>query len=395
MSASAIVVGAGIVGAACAAELAAHGMAVRVFDAGGIGGGTTAAGMGHIVVMNDSPAEFALARYSRALWLELAPQLRAIDAFRRCGTLWVAADEEEWAAACALHATFAANEVAAQLLDAPALFACEPQLSRAMAGGLLVEHDSIVYAPTAAEWLLTRSSGAPRIRLQTSTAVVRADSSSVTLADGTRVGADFVVVASGLEARRLVPSLPLAPKKGHLLITDRYPGFISHQLLELGYIKSAHQHAGTSVAFNAQPRPTGQILLGSSRQFETSDPAVELPVLAQMLERCTHYLPALAGLNGIRAWTGLRAATPDGLPLIGRMESDEDGTRSHEAADKGAGIWVATGHEGLGVTTALATARLLASQMIGSHAELDATPYLPGRFRALRGGADVMEHERQ
>ena len=94
-----IVVGAGIVGAACAAELAAHGLRVDVLDAHGIGGGATAAGMGHVVVMNDSAAEFALSRYSRDLWLELAPQLRACDAFARCGTLWVAEDDEELAAA--------------------------------------------------------------------------------------------------------------------------------------------------------------------------------------------------------------------------------------------------------------------------------------------------------
>jgi D-hydroxyproline dehydrogenase subunit beta len=118
MTADALIVGAGIVGAACAAELAALGMRVEVLDAQGIGGGATAAGMGHIVVMNDSPAEFALSRYSRDLWLELAPRLRPRDAFARCGTLWVAADEEEWQAARAMQAAFVAEGMKAQLLDA-------------------------------------------------------------------------------------------------------------------------------------------------------------------------------------------------------------------------------------------------------------------------------------
>ncbi|MGA7781722.1 MAG: FAD-dependent oxidoreductase, partial [Paraburkholderia sp.] len=95
MTADVVIIGAGIVGAACAAELAARGMRVEVLDRQGNGGGATAAGMGHIVVMNDSPAELALSAYSRDLWLELAPQLRQRDAFSRCGTLWVAADDEE------------------------------------------------------------------------------------------------------------------------------------------------------------------------------------------------------------------------------------------------------------------------------------------------------------
>ncbi|MFL9960148.1 FAD-binding oxidoreductase [Paraburkholderia sediminicola] len=368
MSADALIVGAGIVGAACAAELAAHGLRVEVLDAQRIGGGATAAGMGHLVVMNDSPAEFALSRYSRDLWLQLAPRLRARDAFARCGTLWVAADEEEWQAARAMQAAFAAQNVAAQLLGAAELRACEPALAASLAGGLRIEHDSIVYAPTVAEWLLTQSPHAANIRVRLMTPVASVDAGSVTLASGERVGAAHVIVANGLGARQLVPSLPLQPKKGHLLITDRYRGLIRHQLLELGYIKSAHHAAGTSVAFNAQPRPTGQLLIGSSRQFDTTDPAVEMPVLAQMLQRAARYLPVLPTLNGIRAWTGFRAASPDGLPLIG------------PAGEFAPGVWLAVGHEGLGVTTSLATAKLLAAQIMASAAPIPVEPYLPVRF---------------
>ncbi|MEZ2305210.1 NAD(P)/FAD-dependent oxidoreductase [Paraburkholderia sp. RCC_158] len=368
MTADALIVGAGIVGAACAAELAAFGMRVEVLDAQGIGGGATAAGMGHIVVMNDSPAELALSLYSRDLWLQLAPRLRTRDAFARCGTLWLAADEEEWQAARAMHAAYEAHGVAAQLLDASSLRECEPAVAASLVGGLRIEHDSIVYAPTAAEWLLTQSPASANIGVRLGAPVISVDATGVTLANGERRGARHVIVANGLGARELVPTLPLQPKKGHLLITDRYPELIHHQLLELGYIKSAHHATGTSVAFNAQPRPTGQLLIGSSRQFDTTDPAVEMPVLAQMLQRAAHYLPMLPQLNGIRAWTGFRAASPDGLPLIG------------PAGDAAPGVWLAVGHEGLGVTTSLATAKLLAAQIVGETAAIPVEPYLPARF---------------
>lgn len=368
MTADVVIIGAGIVGAACAAELAARGMRVEVLDRQGIGGGATAAGMGHIVVMNDSPAELALSAWSRGLWLELAPQLRQRDAFSRCGTLWVAADDEEYDAARAMRDVFAARGIAAEWLDSAALRACEPALAPAMTGGLLIEHDSIVYAPTVAEWLLRQSPAAANITVRLGTAVSAVEPHCVTLANGERLGAGQVIVANGIGAAALVPSLPLQPKKGHLLITDRYPGLIRHQLLELGYIKSAHHAAGTSVAFNAQPRPTGQLLIGSSRQFDTTDPAVDMPVLAQMLQRAAQYLPALPALNGIRAWTGFRAASPDGLPLIGRLD------------DANPDLWVAVGHEGLGVTTSLATAKLLAAQMTAEEAPIPHEPYLPQRF---------------
>lgn len=364
--ADAIVIGAGIVGAACAAALAARGLAVEVLDAGGIGGGTTAAGMGHLVVMNDTPAELALTRDSLTRWRALAPSLRECDAYRRCGTLWVAADDEELEAARAMRDGYLAAGVSAEAIGAAALREREPMLAAGLAGGLYVEGDGIVYAPSASEWLLRHSPGAARIRVRERTAVVALAGTELRTAGGETLSAAQVIVANGLEAARLVPGMTLQAKKGHLLITDRYPGTITHQLLELGYIKSAHHAQGTSVAFNAQPRPTGQILIGSSRQFGSTDPAVEMPVLARMLARATRYLPGLADLHALRAWTGFRAATPDGMPLIGPVPGH-------------AGVWLATGHEGLGVTTSLSTAELIATQLLGEVPPIAPEPYWPAR----------------
>ena len=91
------IVGAGIVGAACAASLSSAGLSVVVIDASGVATGTTAAGMGHIVVMDDSEAQFALTNYSQKLWNDLAPQLPKTSEYEHCGTIWVAADDAEMA----------------------------------------------------------------------------------------------------------------------------------------------------------------------------------------------------------------------------------------------------------------------------------------------------------
>jgi D-hydroxyproline dehydrogenase subunit beta len=372
MTADVIVVGGGIVGAACAAELAAQGLTVDVLEARVVGGGATAAGMGHIVVMNDSPAEFALARASRDLWLALAPRLRERDAFTRCGTVWIAEDDDELDAARTMRDAFANTGVRAHMLDRAALREAEPAVSHAMQGGLLIDDDAIVYAPAASQFLLTSST---RIRVSTDCLVRRVDAddihASVTFANGERRTAAHVVVANGLTVPELIAGVPIEAKKGHLLITDRYPGTLHHQVLELGYIKSAHHARGTSVAFNAQPRPTGQLLIGSSRQFGTLDPAVDMSVLGAMLARASRYLPDVGALNAIRAWTGFRAATPDGLPLIGPARF---------AGDR---LWLAAGHEGLGVTTSLGTAKLIAAQMLGHPMPFDmpdANAFSPQRF---------------
>ena len=129
-----IIVGAGIVGAACAAECARAGMKVLVLDRGPIAGGTTAAGMGHIVVMDDSEAQFALTSYSRALWRRLIPELPADAEYDPCGTLWHAAVDEEMAEVHRKHKYYTERGVAVEVLDSAAVKNSEPNLRPGMAG---------------------------------------------------------------------------------------------------------------------------------------------------------------------------------------------------------------------------------------------------------------------
>src|SRR5512140_3310437 len=117
----AAIVGAGVVGAACAAALAREGLSVAVIDAGGIATGTTAAGMGHIVVMDDSPAQFALTKYSQQLWHELAKELPTACEYEHCGTVWVAADGEEMNEVSRKHDLYTSNGLDTHVLDKKAL----------------------------------------------------------------------------------------------------------------------------------------------------------------------------------------------------------------------------------------------------------------------------------
>ena len=366
-----IVIGAGIIGAACADALSARGLQVTVIEQDTVGSGATAAGMGHLVVMDDNAAELALSSYSISLWNQLVAEHPQRHEYSRCGTIWVAADEEEMAAARVKAETLAAHGLACQMLTPAALYEREAQLRPGLAGGLLVAGDGLVYPPKSARILLDRA--LERGARLVAGGVAAIEDNGVRLKDGSQHQAAHVVLAAGSRSGDLLPGLPVQPKKGHVAITDRYPGFIRHQLVELGYIKSAHAASGDSVAFNLQPRPTGQILIGSSRQFGTTDLAVETAMMTRMLRHAVSFTPALAQLNMLRCWTGLRAASPDGLPLIGPS-----------AARKG--LWLATGHEGLGITTSLATAQLLAGQIAGEATAIPFAPYLPSRFDGAAQG---------
>jgi glycine/D-amino acid oxidase-like deaminating enzyme len=358
------VAGAGIVGTACAAECAAAGLKVVVVEPGPIGGGATAAGMGHIVVMDDSPAQMAITRYSRALWTELRSELPAGVECLACGSIWVAADEEEMAQAACKKRLYDEIQVPSELLGPRELAAAEPHLRPGLPGGLLVPGDLVVYAPCAARYLMDRARARGAV-LHTAEAA-QLCGTGIKLGDGTFLEAGITVNATGAWAPLLTPGVNVRKRKGHLVITERYPGFVRHQLLELGYLKSAHSAAADSVAFNVQPRRTGQLLIGSSRQFGVDHPAIDAPILGRMLRRAWEYMPGLAGLLAIRAWTGFRAATPDNLPLIGPCPEDQR-------------LFLATGHEGLGIATSLATARLVADRLLRRPSAIPIEPYLPGR----------------
>ncbi len=370
----AVIVGGGIVGAATAAACAKTGMHVALVERDVLGGGATAAGMGHIVVMDDSEAQFELTRYSQLLWSRIASELPASTEYEMPGTLWLAADDEDMAEAERKLNFYRDRSVPAHLLTARKIAELEPNLRKGLVGGFLVPEDAVLYPPAAALHLchLAEGLGATLLLQRSVTAI---GSGRVLLDDGQELTAPYLVNATGASAPQLGSDIPVKKRKGHLVITDRYPGYVRHQLVELGYLKSAHSVASDSVAFNVQPRKTGQILIGSSRQYGDDTANVDQEILSAMLQRATAYLPSIGSLNAIRVWTGLRAATPDKLPLIGPVA--HDGT-----------AWLATGHEGLGITTSLATGELVAAALSGRQLPIPIDPYLPSRFNKHNSHSD-------
>lgn len=360
-----IVVGAGIIGAACAQAAAEAGLRVAVIERDVIGGDATAAGMGHLVALDDVPAEFALARYSIGLWQTWDGRPEA--EFHRCGTLWIADDASNGTLLQEKAARLHAAGIEAELLDAKALRAAEPALAHDLTGGLLVPLEAVVYPPRIARTLLAQVA-AHGGSLYVGYPVNALATDQVILQDGTRLNGP-VLVACGCGTSALLPELAIRPRRGHLVITERYAGWLHHQVVEVGYAASAHGDAPESVACNVQPRLGGQLLIGSSRDYDSATSAVSPQLLTHMLQRCFRFFPGLPRLKALRTWTGYRPATPDDLPYIGALPSRRN-------------VWVAAGHEGLGITTALGTAKLFLDLFLGHTPAIDPAPYSPARSAA-------------
>ena len=363
-AADAVVVGAGIVGAACAEALAADGRQVIVIDSAFPGAGTTATGMGHLVAMDDSEAQLALTAYSNRLWKERAADLPPACELDPCGTLWVAEDGSQLTALEAKRERYAACGIPSEIVDSRRLAELEPNLRPGLAGALRVPGDSVVYPPAAARTLVVAAQGRGAVVKKEG---VRAIAEGEVETDSGTWKAPVVVNAAGARAAELTPALAVVPRKGHLVITDRYPGFCRHQIVETGYLTSAHTMTAESVAFNVQPRATGQLLIGSSRELVGWNAAINGAIVRRMLARALEFLPGLGRLSAIRTWIGFRPTTPDKLPLIGRLRS---------------GVWIAAGHEGLGITTSLATGRLIADLVAGRRPAIDPAPFDPNRTAA-------------
>ncbi len=193
------IVGAGIVGAACADECARRGLQVILLDQDAVGAGATAAGMGHIVVMDDSQAQFALTRYSQRLWQDLRRELPDDVEYEQCGTIWVAADDEEMQEVQRKRGFYGDRGVPTHIIDARGLGDIEPNLRDGMKGGLLVVEDGVLYPPCAARFLAERAQqrGAT---LRLGCSVRHIEGGQVALADGSTIRAQFVVNAMGASA---------------------------------------------------------------------------------------------------------------------------------------------------------------------------------------------------
>jgi len=365
-----IVVGAGIVGCACAAELARRGRTVLVAEAVAVASDTSCRAMGHVGVYDDNPAQIALTRYARRLWEEMAPELPSEVEFVRRGALWVAPTEEEMEEVEAKEGVYRAAGVEARMVDSSTLHEMEPNLNPDLPGALFVPGDIVVDATESTRFLArrARSFGAD---IRTGVRVRSVIPDGVTLADGSEWRADAVVVAAGWQVAKILPEVPVRPRKGHIALTEPRPGYVRHQVSEVGYVRGADAANPEVITFSFQPRTSGKYLIGATRQYVGEQTEVEPRIIEALLGRARRFLPDVDGLRIERTWTGFRPAGPDAVPLIGPLPGQPKTV-------------LAAAHEGIGITTALATGQLVADLVGGTPTAIPIEPYLPDRLGSAR-----------
>jgi glycine/D-amino acid oxidase-like deaminating enzyme len=385
-TADVVVVGAGVIGAACALAAAQAGLRVVVVDRGPIAGGTTGAGEGNLLVSDKaSGPELALALHSRARWLTLSESTLDDDVeLETKGGLVVAATAGDLGALRAFARDQRAAGVDAVDLPAEALPLYEPHLARDLAGGVSYPQDLQVQ-PMLATANLLRAARRLGTTVHTGVSVTGIEPQAVQTSRG-RVATPAVVNAAGTwaadVARLAGVALPIQPRRGFILVTEPLPPLIRHKVYAASYV--ANVSSGES---DLQTSPvvegtrSGTILIGSSRERVGFDRSFSLPVLRRLAAEAIALFPVLASVRTIRSYRGFRPYSPDHLPVIG-------------PDPRAPGLVHACGHEGAGIGLAPATADLVLAALTGAEPPLDPAPFRPDRFLSdERVAAEVLEEK--
>lgn len=378
-----IIVGAGIIGAACARSLAAAGCGVTVVDRGTTAGGTSSACEGNLLVSDKGPGhELVLAQYASTLWKaaaadlteQLGPQFPSVE-YDAKGGLVVAMTEAGARVLLDFAASQRAAGVDARVLDAFAAHELEPDLAPGITAAVHYPEDAQVQPAIATEALMA-SAKRYGARLLENTPVTGPifDSAGALVGVKTSAGdlrASRVLIAagpwSGEVAALLGVHLPVRPRRGELLVTSRMPQRIFHKVYDADYVGAVgSDDSALQTSSVIESTAGGTVLIGSSRQQVGFDARLRVDALSEIAAKAIRLFPFLAGVAVIRSYGGFRPFMPDHLPVIG-----ED--------PRMPGLWHAAGHEGAGIGLSLATAELLTALILERPTYLDASPFSAAR----------------
>jgi glycine/D-amino acid oxidase-like deaminating enzyme len=381
-----VVVGAGIAGCTVAYELARRGLAVSLFDQGGIAG--AASGRNQGLLLNDvDSGSVEMMRGSLEVYRELEGGPVPFG-LRQQPYLLIATTPEQLQQTEQRVLVMREAGLRCDLLSDQALREGLPQLRPEIAGAFLL-HGCWAVSAAAATRAFAEAARAAGARIRTHTRVaqllVRSGRVEGVLSDEGPLAADAVVLAAGPWLSALLPGVPVSVGRGWLLRTaplgSRLPWVVLDMswpdLEELGRAarppRLAEVAAGSydlpaAATVSVVPQPAGEALLGTSLAPSLLEPVEGVDMPRRIAQRTLDLLPGLAEVSITAGWYGLRPMTPDGLPLVGPGSVE--------------GLYLHAGHGSIGMQAGPWTARSLVEGMLGGGMP---EPMSPARFASRDG----------
>ena len=376
---SVAIIGAGVIGLGIAWRLAARGVSVAVFDKGVSGAGASHAAAGMLAACAEAePGEEALVtlgRVSQARWPAFAAELKqasGVDVgLRPEGTLVVALTSDDQAR-LSHQLTFQQKlGLPLQWISAAETRRREPHLAGKLAGAVFSPEDTQVdNRKLAAALRIAAEAAGARIREHQEVKTISSDAGRVDgiiLADGTKVGADVVVLAAGAWSRSidgLAPELrpPVRPIKGQMLALRMDPA--APLLAHVVWAPGAY----------LVPRLDGRLLVGATVEEKGYDTSLTAGGILTLLEAAWRVVPAVEELPIDEMWVGHRPGSRDDAPILGTGPID--------------GLIYATGHHRNGILLTPVTADSIAQLVLEGAADPAIRPFGIERFGSLRAAAE-------
>lgn len=378
-----IVAGGGVIGLVTAWRAALKGLRTAVVDPEpGRGAARVAAGMLAAVTELQYGEQTLLrlnvasaARYPSFV-AELEDASGAEVGYRRCGTLSVALDSDDRAELRELHTFQTSLGLDASWLTGRECRRLEPMLAPGVRGGLRVDGDHQVDPRrlAAALVLACEHAGVVLHRRSVARLTVRGGrATGVVLDDGTALGADQVVIATGASRDSRIEGVPeellppIRPVKGQVLrlrVPGRFAPFLSRTVRAV--VRGGHIYL--------VPRLDGELVVGATSEEMGYDTTVTAGGVYELLRDAHELVPGITELPLVETIAGLRPASPDNAPLLGRTALP--------------GLVLATGHYRNGILLTPVTGDLLAAILTSDPAEGppgQALPFSPDRFRNDHG----------
>lgn len=360
-----IVVGGGVIGTAVAYYAAKAGKKVTLLERGDIASGTSGACDGFIILQSKNPGpHLDLALESAAMYRTLSSELEYDLEYMPSGGMVVAETDKQAELLRSLIKKQQAAGLSVELLSIKEARESEPLLAEDLWGAAYCREDAQVNPIRVAQGF---AQAASRLGAQIRPGI---EATGLLIENGRVCGvqtkegalrADHVVNAAGVWAPELVApyglDLPIKPRRGQILVTEPLPLMLRHVLLCACYLIAKHhpeeldpterQHR-LGVGLAMEQTAHGGLLIGSTREFAGFDRRTTLAGIEAVAQHARRIMPALATVNIIRTFSGLRPYTPDGLPILGPVAELP-------------GLIMAAGHEGDGIALAPVTGKKVAA----------------------------------
>lgn len=381
MSDRVIVVGAGIIGTSTAFYLSRLGVDVTLIESNYVASGTSAACDQGILLQTKKPGPtLKLAMESASIYEKLEEELGADLEYRQGGSMIIMETEEEKEMVSEHAQALMDSGLNISVLSGKEVRQKQPELGEHVLGATWCELDAKVNSmkvcyemADAAERL-----GATILVGKKVTSLIKEGNRIIGVEmSGEKLYADAVVLTSGIWTAELMKTLdvdiPIIPRRGQILVTEKLPKIIHSNILSGAYIAAKKKGVGgdpnnpAGIGLVIGQVASGNILIGGSREFVGFNTDTTDDVIRGISAEAARVFPYLDHVRVIRAFAGLRPFTFDGLPIIGPVE-------------RFPGLFIAAGHEGDGIALAPVTGKVMADVVCGKEPFMDLSPFSADRF---------------